>query len=228
MKLSYISYPISLNSICHYIKLIIKNKSPIRIFHNYFLKRIKLKGNTIDLGCGNHSSYFNFMENKSKNVFFADKRKSKNKNHFQIDLEKKLKFKNNQFDNIILFNVIEHVTNYELLIQEIYRITKKNGKLELFVPFMHRYHPDPQDIFRPTHFYLNSILKKVGFQVEIFIIGVGPFAVVSEILLKYFKFKLLKILFFQIFLLLNFVIQLFSKDYNSYYNGIHCTCIKRK
>ena len=93
---------------------------------------------------------------------------------------------------------------------------------------MHRYHPDPQDIFSPTHFYLNSILKKVGFQVEIFIIGVGPFAVVSEILLKYFKFKVLKILFFQIFLLLNFVIQLFSKDYNSYYNGIHCTCIKRK
>ena len=68
MKLSYISYTISLNSICHYIKLIIKNKSPIRIFHNYFLKRIKLKGNTIDLGCGNHSSYFNFMENKSNSI----------------------------------------------------------------------------------------------------------------------------------------------------------------
>jgi len=228
MKLNFVNFPISFSSIKHSCKLLIKNKSPIRIFHNYFLKKIKLKGYTIDLGCGTHSSYFNFMKNKSTKVFFADKYKNKNKNHFQIDLEKKLKFKNNKFDNVILFNVLEHVTNYELLINEIFRITKKNGKLELFVPFMHRYHPDPEDIFRPTHFYLNSILKKAGFKVEIFLIGVGPCAVVSEILIKYFKFKIFKIFFFQLFLILNLLIKLFSKDYYSYYNGIHCTCIKRK
>ena len=30
--------------------------------------------------------------------------------------------------------------------------------ISLFVPFMFRYHPDPEDYFRPTHYYLNKLL----------------------------------------------------------------------
>ena len=209
------------------ILLILKNKSPLRIFHNIFLQNIELSGKTIDLGSGNHSSYLEYLNNKSNNIYFADKVEKHQENYFQVDLEKKLNFNDQEFDNVILFNVIEHVQNYENLIEEIYRIIKKNGKLELFVPFMFRYHPDPEDYFRPTHYYLNKLLTKKGFDVQIYLIGTGPILVVQEIIFKYLKFKFLKIFFFPFFLILNRIVQTFSKDHSNYYCGFHCTCVKK-
>ena len=61
LEIKHINYPINFRSIAHLIKLIFKNKSPIRIFHNFFLKDIEIKGKTIDLGSGNHSSYLNYL-----------------------------------------------------------------------------------------------------------------------------------------------------------------------
>lgn len=226
LNLKSSNFPITLNSIKHLIKLIYKNKSPVRIFHNFFLKSIEIKGETIDLGSGNHSSYLDHLIDNSEQIFFADKTKKEIKNYYQVDLEKKLDFNNDKFDTVILFNVLEHIRNYKLLITEIHRIIKKDGKLEIFVPFMHRYHPDPEDIFRPTHYYLHSLLSEAGFNVETQLIGAGPLSVFSEIILKYFKFKILKIIFLVLFIFLDKIIRIFSKDYNTYYNGIHCTCTK--
>ena len=104
---------------------------------------------------------------------------------------------------------------------------KPEGKLELFVPFMHRYHEDPIDVFRPTHAYLEKILIDEGYEVKTTLIGVGPLTVVSEILLKYFKFSILQIPILVMFLMFDKILNLISKDYNDYYLGIHCSCKKR-
>ena len=72
-EISNFNFPINFKSFLHLIKLIYKNKSPIRIFHNYFLKNILIEGKTIDLGCGNHSSYLNFLKKSNTEIFFADK-----------------------------------------------------------------------------------------------------------------------------------------------------------
>jgi hypothetical protein len=45
-------------------KLIYKNKSPLRIFHNNFIKNVELKGKVIDLGSGTHNSYLDFIKKK--------------------------------------------------------------------------------------------------------------------------------------------------------------------
>mgnify|MGYP001242521202 CR=1 FL=1 len=222
----YCYFPLNIKSIKQLIKLIYRNKSPIRIFHNFFLNNIEISGKAIDLGCGNHSSYLNYIKNKSKELYFADKIKKDIKNYCYVDLEKKLCIDNETFDSVILFNVLEHIQNYKELIREIHRITKKRGNFEIFVPFMHKYHPDPIDVFRPTHAYLHKILEEAGFEVKTYLIGVGPLSVFSEIIIKYFKFKFLKILALLILLILDKIIKIFSKDYNYYYNGIHCSCKK--
>lgn len=220
------SYKLNLKGLKNLIQLTYKNKSPIRIFHNNFLSNININGKVIDIGSGNHNSYFNNLKLDNTEIFYADGVVSDKPNFIKVDLEKNLNIKSESFENVILFNVLEHIVNHKNLIKEIHRITKKNGKLELFVPFMHMYHPDPKDIFRPTHEYLEMILKDVGFETKTYLIGVGPFSVCSEILLKYVKIKFLKIFFFIIFLLLDKFIRLFSKDFNKYYNGIHCSCKK--
>ena len=60
-----------------------------------------------------------------------------------------------KYGEIELDNKVGVATGLAWLLK--FRILKINGKLEIFVPFMVGYHPDPKDIFRPTHFYLEKI-----------------------------------------------------------------------
>ena len=226
-KINYFNLKINFDNIFQIIKLIFKKKSPIRIFHNIFLKDIETNGITIDLGSGKHSSYLNYLNKKHNKIYFADKIYRNDNDLINVDLEKKLNITDEKFDTVLLFNVLEHINNYKNLIIEISRITKKNGNVEIFVPFMHRYHEDPEDIMRPTHKYLEKIILKSGLKIEkITVIGAGPLSVVSEIVLKYFKFSLLKIPIFFILIIIDKIIKYFSKDFNTYYLGVHCSCKK--
>jgi SAM-dependent methyltransferase len=226
-KINYFNLKINFDNIFQIIKLIFKKKSPIRIFHNIFLKNIETNGITIDLGSGKHSSYLNYLNKKHNKIYFADKIYRNDNDLINVDLEKKLNITDEKFDTVLLFNVLEHINNYKNLIIEISRITKKNGNVEIFVPFMHRYHEDPEDIMRPTHKYLEKIILKSGLKIEkITVIGAGPLSVVSEIVLKYFKFSLLKIPIFFILIIIDKIIKYFSKDFNTYYLGVHCSCKK--
>ena len=65
---------VSFNFLFHSFNQIYRNKSPLRLIHNFFLKNITIKGKTIDLGAGNHRSYYNFLKKKkNKNSFFRFK-----------------------------------------------------------------------------------------------------------------------------------------------------------
>ncbi len=226
-KIYHSKINLSLKNIKNIIKLFFKKKTPIRIFHNLFLQNIETKGVTVDLGSGKHSSYLNYINTKHHKIYFADKIYDNRENLLNIDLEKKLNIPDNKFDTVLLFNVLEHIENYKNLIFEISRITKKNGNIEIFVPFMHRYHEDPKDYIRPTHKYLEKIISDSGLKVEkLVLIGVGPLSVTSEIILKYLKLNILKIPAFFILILLDKIIKYFSKDYNDFYLGVHCSCKK--
>ncbi len=203
-----------------------KKLSLIRLTHNFFLKKIKVMGKTIDLGSGDGSNltYYDFMDSSNIKLEKVDYFKN---SEIEINLEEKLSINENQYDTVILFNTIEHIENYKNLISEIHRILKINGNLELFVPFLVLYHPDPKDIFRPTHFYLEKILKDQGFEVDITLIGVGPFFAAYQNIFRYLKFPLFQTLFFILFDILNRIVRIFSKDYPNYYCGIHATCSKK-
>ena len=112
------------------------------------------------------------------------------------------------------------------MIFEISRITKSDGYIEIFVPFMHRYHKDPKDYIRLTHKYLEQIILENGLKIEkLVLIGVGPLSVISEIILKYLKFNIIKI---PVFFYINFIdniIKYFSKDYKDYY--LECNSCKK-
>jgi SAM-dependent methyltransferase len=206
---------------------IISNKSFLRTTHYLFLKKyVKVKNFVADLGSGKKSDYHKLISDKKTLIDRYDFHKGF-KDVYKIDLEKKFKLKK-KYDHIILFNVLEHIYNNESLILSINKNLKKNGKLELFVPFMYKFHSDPKDFIRPTHSYLEKILMKNGFKVKITLICTGQMAVIFEILLKYIKFNPLKFIFSIIFIFLNNMFRLFSKDFDNYYSGIHCSCIKLK
>ena len=63
-------------------------------------------------------------------------------NIFYSDLTKKLKIKSNKYNNILLFNVLEHLPEYRIALSQINRILKKKEKslaqLLLFIKYMVR------------------------------------------------------------------------------------------
>ena len=220
-------YSLSKSFLIHLYKSLKKNHSPIRLIHNYFLNNIEIKGLTIDFGSetekNSNMSYMDHIKHDSATIKKANLLKEVD---IKIDLEKKLDQKNDSYDSVILFNTLEHIENYHNLISEIHRILKINGKLEIFVPFMVGYHPDPKDIFRPTHFYLEKILSDLNFKTNIYLIGVGPFMVCFQIICKYLKFTVFKLPLFIFFYLIDRFISYFSKDFWKYYCGTHISCKK--
>ncbi len=203
------------------------NRSFMRASHNLFLKKkLNIKGLTADLGSGINNDYYNYISKNRLKVDQYDFHKI-DKKAFVLDLEKKFKLKNN-YNNILLFNVLEHIFDGKTLLNSIKKNLKKEGKLNLFVPFMFRFHSDPNDFMRPTHSYLKKILEQNGFKVQITLIAVGPMVVILEILFKYLKLNIFKLLFSVLFISLNKFFNYFSKDFKNYYCGTHCSCTKIK
>ena len=209
-------------------KQIMTGKSYMRATHNLFLKkRLRINNLTGDLGSGGKNDYNKFIFKNLNLVKSFDFYKSNNST-IKINLEKNFNLKKYKLKNIIIFNVFEHIFEKEILLKSISKSLNKNGKLEIFVPFMYKYHGDPNDYYRFTHSYLQKFLEKNGFKVKITLIGAGQFNVILEILFKYFKLNILKIILSPIFIFFNKVFYYTSKDFKNYYCGIHCSCIKIK
>jgi len=207
-------------------KQIIAGKSYMRATHNLFLKKkITMNKLTGDLGSGGKNNYNEFIFKDVSLIKSFDFYKTNNKT-IKLNLEKDFNLKKYKLKNILIFNVFEHIYEKEILLNSISKSLKKNGKLELFVPFMYKYHGDPNDYYRFTHSYLKKFLEKSGFKVKITLIGAGQFNVILEILFKYFKLNIIKIILSTIFIIFNKIFYFASKDFKNYYCGIHCSCIK--
>ena len=223
-------YPINFKSIIHVYKELSKGRSILRLIHNFFLKNIIINAKTLDIGSKGYYSAYEFLKKDSNcDVVFLDNYYTdSNKNLIKMNIEEKLLIENNIYDTVILFNVIEHIENYKQLIAETNRILKNNGKLELFVPFLFRYHEDPKDYVRLTHHYLYKILERNNFKIELTLIGAGPFTVCMEIISKYLFFTVIKTIFFISFTYLDRLIFIIKKNIFVHYLGIHCSCSKIK
>ena len=209
-------------------KQIMSGKSYMRATHNLFLKKkLRINNLTGDLGSGGKNDYNKFIFKNLNLVKSFDFYKSNNST-IKINLEKNFNLKKYKLKNIIIFNVFEHIFEKDILLKSISKSLNKGGKLEIFVPFMYKYHDDPNDYYRFTHTYLKKFLEKNGFKSKITLIGSGQFNVILEILFKYFKLNILKIILSPIFIFLNKVFYYTSKDFKNYYCGIHCSCIKIK
>lgn len=91
----------------------------------------------LHLGCGN---------NHKKGYINCDISKEVNPDKI-VDLEGKLPFKDNSVEEIIVEHVLEHIQNFIGLMEELYRISKKNAKIKIRVP----YFAYPGAFQDPTH-----------------------------------------------------------------------------
>ncbi|MBD3208181.1 MAG: methyltransferase domain-containing protein [Candidatus Nealsonbacteria bacterium] len=169
------------------VKEMLRGKSIGRILTNLKIKErdIVLSGKVLDLGGRNlhwidgqprGESYMRFMRFENVEILRLNIDETTGPDHL-IDFEKeKLPFQDNSVDSVLLFNLLEHIYNFNFLTKQVFRVLKDRGILVGSVPFLKKIHPDPHDFFRYSNQALRRVFEEAGFsKIKIETIGFGPF-----------------------------------------------------
>jgi SAM-dependent methyltransferase len=151
---------------------------------------INLYGTSIEFGAidNKDKTFSNFIKGKSK-FHYSNKISNKKLKVFYSDLTKKLSIPSKKYNNVLFFNILEHLPEYKLVFSEIYRIIKKGGNFIGSVPFIYQIHAAPNDYFRFSREFLESNLKKYKFKkVKVKSLGFGPFIASYSLLYPYLRY----------------------------------------
>ena len=171
-------------------KLVLKRNSLLRVLQIQECLNIKLHGTSLEFGATRkkNKDYSNFVIGRSK-FHYSNKISNKKLNIYYSDLTKKLKIPTKKYDNVLLFNVLEHLPEYKLVLSEIYRILKHGGNFIGSVPFIYQIHGAPKDYFRFTKQFFELNLKKYRFKkIKVKPLGFGPFIASYSLVHSYIKF----------------------------------------
>ena len=169
------------------IKSCLKGNTLTRTLFNIHYKNYRIKGKVLDAGAkSKFISYYKYINCQEADITFTDLKKNE-EGFIAMNFEEKLPVSSNEFDYVLLMNVLEHVYYYKEFLGELNRILKNGGKLVGFVPFLIAYHADPEDFHRYTHTCLKKVLLETGFnKIKIKLIGEGSLLCIADLLLFYF------------------------------------------
>lgn len=192
---------------------VLKKYSLLRIFQIIEIRKIVIKGKCLEFGAYEKikKNFLYIVKKKNVKIFLTNL--SKSKKIIQSDLKKKLKFKSNFFDNILIFNVLEHIDKYDLAFMELRRILKKGGLLIGSTPFLYQVHGAPADYYRFTKTFFEKKFNNNGYKIVMLkCLGQGPFLVSFSLIYSYIKFiPIFSHLILIICSILDFIIQIFVK-----------------
>ncbi len=124
----------------------------------------------LDAGAGPCPYKYLFSHCKYESTDFEDPNKILD---FTCSLDKIPK-NNNTYEAILFTEVLEHVEYPQKVIDELYRVLKKNGKLFLTCPQGWMLHQEPFNFYYFTKYGLESLMKNAKFR-EVKIIKMGGY-----------------------------------------------------
>jgi|SaaInlStandDraft_4_1057021.scaffolds.fasta_scaffold01508_4 SAM-dependent methyltransferase len=165
----------------------------IRSLFNEAIKGYEISGSVLDIGSKSiKSGYYKKIKIKEgTNITFTDLHEGEGV--VKLDVEKDFPFEDSTFDCVISFHLFEHVFNYQNSVEEIQRILKPGGKFIIAVPFMHKFHADPDDFYRFTSSAIKRIWSSSGLQCESMeYVGEGFFSYALTTMASFIKPNFLK------------------------------------
>ncbi|TWT92806.1 class I SAM-dependent methyltransferase [Stieleria varia] len=124
------------------------------------------RGRLLDVGCGTVPLYALYRPHVAEVVCVDWQASPHNVQHLDVehDLSQPLPFGEQEFDTVLLSDVLEHIPTPDALIKDIARILSPGGKLILNVPFYYCIHESPHDYYRYTEFALKRFVSGSGLQ----------------------------------------------------------------
>jgi SAM-dependent methyltransferase len=148
--------------------------SLLRLEEHKALAAINLNGSVLDIGGDRRAEYQALI--KGTHTLTVVNLDEKSKPDIFHDLEKPLPVQDNQFDHVLLINVLEHIFNYRELLKESIRAIKFGGTVVVIVPFLFPIHPSPNDFHRFTEQTLRKELELLNLKnIQITALGTGVF-----------------------------------------------------
>jgi SAM-dependent methyltransferase len=178
-------------------------------------------GKVLDIGCG-EKPYYKYVKNNVTEYIGLEHPETVN-NREQIDIfgsADNLPFPENSFDTVMLIQVLEHVEEPQVILNEISRVLKPEGKLIFAVPFIYPEHETPRDFYRYTRFGIKYLTSKAGLS-TVSLEPVSGFGTTFIYMLSHYlynKSKLVYIAFIPLFLfllLMMLIFERFDKNRNS-------------
>lgn len=147
------------------------------------------KGEVLDVGCGQSPYKFLLSENQTNYIGIdtIDSVKFDYNNNSIIHFDgREIPFIDDKFDCVICTEVLEHVFNYQQLIDEISRVMKK-GSIGVFtIPWSARYHYIPYDYFRYTPSAIRTMFSSFK-KVQITLRGTDLTSITAKIVVLFFR-----------------------------------------
>lgn len=212
----------------HLLKSVGKNHSILRAFENELVRSINLSGKGIDLGAkSKDAKYYEFMSlNEVREIDFVDFFSSE-PGIIQLNLEEPFDIKENSYDFLLMFNVMEHIYNYRNLMNEAVRVLRPGGVMHGLVPFMWHFHPDPNDYFRFSEQALKKVLEENNVRkVEVYPICYGPFKVAASNLCTVLRSKIFRMPIFWLAIKLDLLFEKYTNGAHRYAMGYYFTVTK--
>ena len=152
----------------------VKRATITRTLMNQIIEHIKINGDVIDIGGGELSNYRKYF--KKCNYKSINKNK-KIKPDFLIKPNENFPISSNTFDICLMFNLLEHVYDWDKIFVEADRVLKNGGHLLILIPFIYPIHGAPNDYKRVTEQFFKEYLSNRGYH-SIFInkFSYGPFS----------------------------------------------------
>ncbi len=122
------------------------------------------KNNILDYGCGN-KPYKELFITIFTEYIGADI-KGNECADIVINTDGTLPLQNKSFACVLSSQVLEHVEDPILYLEEAYRVLKDDGRLILSTHGCWKYHPDPNDYWRWTSAGIKKIVEEAGFRIE--------------------------------------------------------------
>ena len=196
------------------LKLLITKNTLLRDLQINECTKFKVNGLSLEFGAIGikNKTFSTFIRGQSK-FEYTNIKPNKKLNIFYSDLTKKLKIKSNKYNNILLFNVLEHLPEYRIALSQINRILKKKGKIIGSTPFIYQIHGAPKDYFRFTKEFFEFELKKQKFNnIKVQHLGNGPFTACYSLIYPYLRFlPIFSHLILLICFMLDNIFQIFIK-----------------
>lgn len=126
-------------------------------YNELSVKINRTHGNVLIIGAGDKVEFYKSLFSNC-DVVASDV-------HLQLNADcvidaHEIPFKDNFFDLVFAAQVIEHTINPWLLSQEVQRVTKNNGYIQIEAPQNYPYHGQPYDFFRFTFTGMRSLFSE--------------------------------------------------------------------
>ena len=152
----------------------VKKATITRTLMNQIIEYIKINGDVIDIGGGELSSYRKYLKRCNYKSINIDK---KIQPDFLIKPNEIFPILSNTFDICLMFNLLEHIYDWDKIFHEADRVLKNEGDLLILIPFLYPIHGAPNDYKRVTDQYLKEYLINRGYySILINKFSYGPFS----------------------------------------------------